>query len=133
MSISIDENTIGLWFVNIPNGDILTTLSRTPDDNNLEIMWRFRYYRDEKAWDSKDKKHWYRAVGPRQKQEEVISHIRMVCQASALRAGSHAEDYYELLRGSMSVREFMELLGKQPFAHTKQVTEAEAREMGVIK
>lgn len=65
MTIEIKPETyyIGMWFCRLPNngGDYMCCIYREPDQP-WTMKFRFRYYKDGKAHDSKDEKRWYQAV-----------------------------------------------------------------------
>jgi len=128
--IEIDENIIGLWFASIPNGDLMAALSRRAN-GNLEINYRFRYYRDEKVWD-KDKKNWYRVVLKGHDEEHVLTTMRAMFMMTQVRNGADPLGYYELLRGSMTPKEFAEELQKSHFAHVQNLSMEEAKKQGFI-
>src|SRR5882724_407349 len=131
--IEINENIIGLWFASIEKGtgDLMAALSRRKD-GALELNYRFRYYRDEKVWDSKDKKSWYHAVLKGEDVEHVLKTMRTMFAMSQMRNGANPLGYYELLRGTMTPKEFMEKLAKSHFAHVQRLSEKEAHEQGFI-
>ena len=60
MSIPFDEHTLGVWNVALGDGDWLAVL-RVEDGKGI-IDYRFRWYLDDKDFDSKDIKHFYRAT-----------------------------------------------------------------------
>ena len=55
MSIELTEKIVGIWFVDLDNeSDWLGAMERT--DEGYQVTYRFRYYVDDKAHDSDDKK-----------------------------------------------------------------------------
>ena len=63
MTIQLDDKSyiVGMWFSSDPvtNNDWLACVVRDPENPNRFIGWsRFRYIRDEKIFDSEDKKSW---------------------------------------------------------------------------
>jgi hypothetical protein len=62
MSIEVNERTVGFWFVTIPNGDWMAGLQAL-DGGRFKLQYRFRYYKDSKAFGSDDKKNWYSGEG----------------------------------------------------------------------
>ena len=87
MSIEITKETIGIWFVELGGSqDWLGAVWRT--DEGTILRYRFRYYVDDKTFDSDDKKSWYE-VGPMKKtEEEAIEMARYVVKMLAEKAGS---------------------------------------------
>ena len=57
--IIADENLHYIWAHQIPGGDYLGAY-RTLPNGKAELVWRFRYHVDDKTFDSKDTKNWYR-------------------------------------------------------------------------
>jgi hypothetical protein len=56
----LDEKTVGFWILQVtPTGDWLATIREITPDEKYETVYRFRYYEDDEAFDSKDKKNWY--------------------------------------------------------------------------
>jgi|GEM_PF-6948175 len=58
MAIEFQPNRyfIGIWFIHNGKEDCLVTVYRDKDSRYWNLVWRFRYYAEEKVWDSKDKK-----------------------------------------------------------------------------
>lgn len=53
-----DTEVDTLWWGGIPNGDLCGLLLRQAGED-WKLIYRFRYHRDEKAWDSADEKSVY--------------------------------------------------------------------------
>jgi hypothetical protein len=60
--ITFDEKIVGIWFLGTVNGhqDWLAALRELEPDRRYELTYRFRYHDDDKVFDSKDRKNWYR-------------------------------------------------------------------------
>ncbi len=60
--IVFDEKIVAVWFVTtITNKqDWMAAVRELEPDQKYELVYRFRYYVDDKQWDSEDKKNWYR-------------------------------------------------------------------------
>lgn len=52
----------GMWRANIPNGDILAVMWR--EDKTWYFRYRYRWTKDNKIWDSADKKSVYEIKAP---------------------------------------------------------------------
>src|SRR5882762_9688868 len=97
MSIDIDDNILGLWFVAWQGADWMAGLWKTP--NGPEGKYRFRYYKDDKAFGSKDEKRWYvlKPIGAPQPDEEIVETLsrmaELICEANR-------GEKWELLRGT---------------------------------
>jgi hypothetical protein len=62
MSIILDEQIVAIWFLATMEGqDWLCGLRELIPDEKYSLTYRFRYYKDEKAFDSQDEKNWYEA------------------------------------------------------------------------
>lgn len=120
MSMTLDEKTIGVWFVDLsPMSDWLMTLGST-DDGTYTVTHRFRYYVDDKAHDSDDRKSWY--SGTIKKSfgdiEKVIDTMRTVVHKLAKRAGNVA--FHEILMTDAGLDDFMERFQDMPFVHVEK-------------
>jgi hypothetical protein len=73
--IVIDEKLVGMWQVGLPKSDWLAGVREIVPEEKYELVYRFRYYKDEKVFESQDTKNWYKAevTGSR---HYVISSIR---------------------------------------------------------
>jgi hypothetical protein len=118
--MEITDATQGIWFMSTPGGDWMMTIDRTPA-GAAKIIYRFRYYEDDKAFDSKDRKNWYQATHP--DFDRAMEGCRVI--AATIRKLPGAGKQVELLRGNLSTRDFMDLLIHQEFAHTKKVSKEE--------
>ena len=121
MTMVIDETLIGIWFVDLSHEDQdwLGTL-RYNDDGDYEMVYRHRYYVDDKNFDSEDKKSWYEGTIEKERytEEEIITETRgFVAKLSAF-----ADDAptFELIKGERSVEEFMVEFRALPFVHAKE-------------
>lgn len=116
--MTIDENTVGIWFVSVSDTqDWLGTLVDL-GNGQLKIEYRHRYY-DEKdpnndAFSGKDRKSWYSAQ-TKMPREEAIEVMRLLVRVMPGKS-------YELLMGpDRNVDEFLERFKKMPFVHMKRV------------
>jgi hypothetical protein len=124
MSIEISENTLGVWFVSWGSADWMGGLWRTP--KGPAGAYRFRYYRDTEAFNSKDEKSWY-DLNPSDLAQDEGEWIAAMSKLSEVITHAQEGQRWELLRGSMSVDEFMEAFKKLPFAHVKTFSPDECR------
>lgn len=74
MSIVISEKILGTWYVPFTGGDWLAAIERGSDAYHL--IYRFRYYVDDKSFDSDDTKNWYEGDISLDTDEAVIEHMR---------------------------------------------------------
>jgi len=113
----IDESMVGIWFVTIPNGNMLAALHRVAE-RTYKLTYRFRYYKDDRAFDSADEKNWY--SGTLSNADESYITDRISKAMATLRVSTRGE-YHELLRGTKTFEEFKAEFFKLPFVHIKEV------------
>ncbi len=128
MTIRITEGTIGLWFVTLapdPNdvGDWLSSVRREGD--KYILTYRFRYYEDDKTFDSNDRKSWYEATTDVNETdlEEILASMRGAAEMIWKKGGGKR---WELLKEDMTIEAFMHEWAKLPFV-THKVEDAEGR------
>ena len=117
MSIDLTDRTIGLWFVQLnKESDWLGSIWAT--DEGYGLTYRFRYYVDDKTFDSKDTKNWYSAEISKDHttEDEIVSHMREVVKLLWVSSGGKR---YEIMMGSGGVDELMAELEKMPFTSMK--------------
>lgn len=120
MSMVLDENVIGIWFVNLSSmSDWLGTIS-LDDNGDYELIYRFRYYVDDKAHDSADRKNWTKAIIAKRfgGVTKVIDHMRSVVQQLAKLAGDVS--FHEILMTDEGLDDFMERFQELPFVHVAE-------------
>jgi hypothetical protein len=61
MTIEINDKTIGIWHVELGGANWMAALQREADEK-IKLTYRFRYYVDDEAFGSDDKKSWYEAT-----------------------------------------------------------------------
>jgi len=107
--IELNENTLGIWSVSLPvPGDWMGTLQR--DGERLKLICRFRWYRDDKTFDSEDEKRWYEVtLGAHWSVSAAIESVR-----DLVRKMPAKEAHWELIRGERSVEELAQLLLTMP-------------------
>lgn len=114
--IVIDENFVGMWFVQISTDrDYMAALFRTPD--GLQAHWRFRSREGARAdaWDQ-HRKRWYAGLTSEPEADAIVACRRIAHDLAAQTRG----EYWELVRGSSSIEECAEALLRAPFAHVRQ-------------
>lgn len=75
--IEITNDTIGLWRVQCEASIDWVGAATRQSDGSVVIEYRFRYYVDDKSFDSVDKKNWWRVVKkPGASDDEVIEAVR---------------------------------------------------------
>jgi hypothetical protein len=117
MTIVIDDNLLAIWWIKLPPAsDLLCSLIRR-SPTECEIVYRFRYYETESAWDGLDRKNWYEGIVTAPP-EEVIPKLREMFGVLSVAAGG--SKVYELLRGERSTDQFMRAFARMPFVHMKE-------------
>jgi len=114
--ITIDEKTLGLWNVPLPDrSDWLAAVRELVPDEKYQLDYRFRYYADDKVFESEDRKSWYRGElsGTR---HYVLESIRAVARRMASVAGSEVSEF--LNDGDMKA--FMEKIANGPSMYMRR-------------
>ncbi len=117
MSIVLSEHTLGIWFVSLgKESDWLGSVWKT--DEGYEVVYRFRYYVDDKTFDSEDTKHWYSTKISKDNADDdkVIKTMRDMAEMLWAASGGKR---YELMMGRGGVEEFMVEYEKLPFVSMK--------------
>lgn len=96
--ITFDNKMIALLFLGkapVDGVDWLCGIRELELDKRYEIIYRFRYYKDDKPFDSADKKNWYEAVvsGTRSYTLAVIRELGQVLRS----ASSDPASYHEFI------------------------------------
>lgn len=121
--IRFDEKIVGVWFTStIPaKQDWLAAIREIEPDVKYELTYRFRYYEDDKFFDSKDKKNWYQGTisGTR---NYVVLTFRQVAKALADKAEGSS---YEVMNDK-GYDDFMRRFNDQPFVVAKMLSKEEA-------
>ena len=122
--ITFDDTMIAVWFIGL-NDETDWLCSIQEHDDHYEVHYRFRYYNDDKNFDSEDEKHWYSAMMPKKEvsRKKVISVMREAF--TLLKDESDKEEAYELLRGKGSFEDFREEFLSLPFVHSREPTKEE--------
>jgi hypothetical protein len=59
--ITVDEHTVAIWYLQTTSTqDWTAALRELEPEAKYELTYRFRYYKDDKAFESEDEKHWYK-------------------------------------------------------------------------
>lgn len=118
VGIVIDEKLVGIWFLATISGhqDWLAAVSVIEPDVKYKLTYRFRYYKDDKAYDSEDTKNWYEGEisGTR---AYVVAAIRMVAKTLESKAD---DKLYEIMNESGDMQEFMRKFADMPFSYVRQ-------------
>lgn len=125
----IDEKTVGIWFLpTTENQDWMATVREIEPDAKYELVYRFRYYKDDKVFDSEDEKNWYKATATGTR-AFVLAGIRM---AASMMAEHAIGKLYEIINDG-DFAEFSRKFMDAPFVFARQVTKEETSESEVNK
>lgn len=121
MSVMLTENTVGVWFVTMPHypprgADWLATIAKV-SSGNYKLTYRFRYYTDDKVFDSEDEKRWYAFEA---KAEDRAALIARTQEIAAMTEDVFGGDKWELMRGDGTLQQFIDEFMKLPFIHKKE-------------
>ena len=133
--IEFDESIIGIWFMTTDR-DQDFMLGLNSEGDHLRMRYRFRYYNPEsqRSHDGKDKKNWFSAVvtAPR---AEAIAKMEACLNQFALAAQRMFESspkIWSLVRGeSETVGDFIDRFKAAPFANFKEMSQEEAKALGL--
>jgi len=124
MTMELTENTVGIWYVQVSKeSDWLMTVNE--DDETYNMTYRWRYYEDDKNFDSEDRKSWYSATTLKDKisKEKLIANMREAVELILNFPGS--EKSWELLMEDHDIKAFMKKFEALPFVHMEVHTNKE--------
>jgi hypothetical protein len=115
------DNFIGFWFVELGDSNYTAALLTNPA-GQLELGYRFRYYVDDKIGsDSKDVRHFYRAIGPGKSQAALINHCR---ELAAHLAEAADTSVFEIMMDEKRFDEVLRKMEKHPAFHLETLHRA---------
>lgn len=123
--IILDSQTVGIWFVVPgPGVDWMASVREVTPNEEYQITYRFRYHKDDKAFESADKKSWFKGTceGTR---AFVIAAIKSM--AEQLR-GPCEEPVYEMLNDG-DVDEFFRKFRDAPFVYVRHGTKEQTEQV----
>jgi hypothetical protein len=92
------------------------------EDDELHLSYRFRYYEDNKSFDSEDRKVWYDMTihgDTPEAVEKLVDTIRMLI--TEMERIGIAGEAYELMMGPGGIDEMMKIFEAMPFTHVLTV------------
>lgn len=120
MSMIITDKTVGIWYLQTaPKEDWVGTITEVEPDKEYELVYRFRYYKDTKAFDSEDEKSWYSVTVTGHDKQYVIESVRALVNILAEAAGSKDKPVEFL--NTDGVEDFMNRFMAAPFVSAKAV------------
>lgn len=117
--MTITDKTVGLWYLQTtPKQDWVGTLTEVEPDKEYELIYRFRYYKDDKAWDSADEKSWYKATITGHDKDYCIESVRTMI--NILAAAAQSEKPVEFLNTN-GAEDLMNRFMAAPFVSAKTI------------
>jgi hypothetical protein len=114
--IEFSEKTRMVWYQDMPGGNNWMGAIEAEEGGTFKIIYRFRYRKDEKAFDSIDERNWY--TGRANDYGRAADLVRHMLQLSAELPGGFEKPYI-IERGTGTLKQFMEEFLKLPFVHAK--------------
>lgn len=116
--ITIDDSILAFWYVELPGGNWMASLHR--EGEGLLLNYRFRYYKDDQAFDSADEKSHYSAKisAAQYNVMSLIEHVRGVITLMKVDTAQS----WELIRETSTSEQFMDQFMKLPFVHQRVAT-----------
>ena len=113
-----DSHIIALWFSESPEGNNwLACAQRDNKTQEIRVDYRFRYKKDDYAFNSKDEKSWY-TVKPKKEDsnEKIIDTFRLI-----QKAGTHLGfPYHDEVMINGGTQEFLDKTKDKPYMQMKQ-------------
>lgn len=123
--IEFNEKIIGIWYVStIPDEqDWMGAVSEIAPEEKYKLVYRFRYYKDDKIFESEDKRNWYRCEcsGSR---AYCIASLRNVAKGLADAAGG--QQVYETINNG-DYQDFLRRFQAQPFVFMRMESKPDGK------
>ncbi len=112
--IEFSEDTVGIWFVGLPDSDWLASIFIK--DGKACLIYRFRYHVDDKSFDSKDEKNWYTMEPTSGRDGDLEKLLALVRSIAGLMAAKADTEVYEIMMENFDdMGAFLEEFRKAPF------------------
>jgi len=131
MTMELSENTIGIWYVQTSEtSDWLMTVNE--DNESYDMTYRWRYYEDDKNFDSDDRKTWYSGTIAKTttSREKLLAGMRGTVEL--MLKFPEAGKSWELLVEDHDIKAFMKKFESLPFVHMEVMPIKEAEEKGLV-
>lgn len=117
MAIKFDEKIVAIWYVMTVPGkqDWMAAIREVEPDNKYELTYRFRYYNDDKIFESDDKRNWYAGTCTGTRSYCIFS---LRSAAAALAEAAHAQVFETINEGDY--KDFMKRFEAQPFVFMRR-------------
>ena len=107
-----------LWYAENEEHNYMALVHQDEPGGPWKLTYRFRYFKDDKVFDSEDEKHWYEAVD-----KENPGPEKLVATNDTLLATPQAKAQYPKGVSRMEINggmaEMLKVLMAQPWAHAK--------------
>lgn len=135
MSIEITPENyyIGMWFMELPDriGNWMACAWRPKDKPGpWTLRWRFRYYEDEKIFDSEDRRSWYTMEIKDATEEKVVESLEYVATMMCGVTGTTLT-FWEIRGDGDKAMDKMKT-HPPPWMHAQHMSEEEAAKKGYI-
>jgi len=125
--IILDDKIVGIWYTMLTDTqDWLLSIREIEPDAWYEITYRFRYYKDDKIFDTKDTKNWYQGIvkGTRSHTVDVIGKLAHIIHATA----KIETPMYELINNN-DFEDFQRKFEDAPFVHMRMTGPGDTTEI----
>jgi hypothetical protein len=131
IEIKKDNHYCGLLFASLADnrGDVLGTAWREPS-GKIVLAYRFRYYVDDQAFNSADKKQWYRFEGDTLTLERAEAVLATILEAGRT-TGYLSSGRYIVVQGDGDALAKELLNEERPWIHKQTLTPEQAEAMGL--
>jgi hypothetical protein len=117
MTIQVDENTLWVGYTETKGGNWIGAINKCPE--GFDLTYRFRYYEDDKTFESKDRKSWYSFIAPPDANPNEL--IEVVHELLFMMASAHKRTPYEAVRGNRDYKEFSDDFARFPNMNRQKV------------
>lgn len=125
MTIEVDESIRAIYYHHFsPMADLMVGISERTD--GFHSQGRLHIYLEDSgdAFKDKDVKRWFRSAKPMASLEAALAKAKEMTETAMVAAfligGKTNEKPQILLRGGMTLEEFLDEFTKQPYVHTKR-------------
>lgn len=129
--IDLSEKTVAIWYILLDSGtDWIAGITELVENEEYLIQYRFRYYEDNKVFESKDRKNWYEGT-TRGTKNYVLGCFKTVARDFKI-LSLYPESFFELINEG-DFKDFMKKLQDAPFSHARMATSEEVKKFHLDK
>lgn len=115
------------WFVGCEDRDLLAAMFRDPE-GPWKLLYRFRYYEDDKVFDSKDRKSWTGFETKDGVGTDVVKMVACMDFVAALTEKTFNGKLYKVDLDTDDHEKIICAMSKQPWFHVREATPEEIAE-----